>query len=212
MNLSDFDFELPESRIAQQPAEPRDAALLFVHRIAADRSEHRRVRDLVELLSPVDLLVLNDTRVLPARLLGKRVSGGQVELLLLEPGAAGWRALVRPGGRMRAGERVELENGALAARLVRRLDGPEWEVEVEGNATGASVEDLLERHGRMPLPPYIRRDREDAALAERDRERYQTVFARARGAVAAPTAGLHFTPELIARLEQAGVEQILAEH
>jgi S-adenosylmethionine:tRNA ribosyltransferase-isomerase len=206
MNLSDFDFELPESRIAQQPAEPRDSALLFVHQVAADRSEHRRVRDLVEILNPGDLLVLNDTRVLPARLLGKRASGGQVELLLLAPGAAGWRALVRPGGRMRAGERVELESGALAARLLRRLDGPEWEVELEGGAAGASVEDLLERHGRMPLPPYIRRERGDAELAAHDRERYQTVFARARGAVAAPTAGLHFTPELLAALEQRGIQ------
>jgi S-adenosylmethionine:tRNA ribosyltransferase-isomerase len=203
----EFDYELPEERIAQLPAEPRDSALLFVHRIGADRSEHRRVRELAELLAPGDLLVLNDTRVLPARLLGRRASGGGVELLLLEPHAALWRALVRPGGRVREGERVELEGGALAARLVRRVEGPEWEVEIELGAPGASVEDLLERHGRMPLPPYIRRDPADAGLAARDRERYQTVYARERGAAAAPTAGLHFTPELLAALAARGVER-----
>jgi S-adenosylmethionine:tRNA ribosyltransferase-isomerase len=211
VKLSDFDYALPEERIAQVPAEPRDAALLFVHRMAADQSEHRHVRDLVELLAPGDLLVLNDTRVLPARLLGKRASGGKVELLLLEPCASGgagvWRALVRPGGRMREGERVELENGALAARLLRRLDGPEWEVEIELGDSGSSVEDLLERHGRMPLPPYIRRDAADAGAGARDRERYQTVYARERGAVAAPTAGLHFTPGLLAALEQRGIQR-----
>jgi len=207
MKLTDFDYALPEERIAQTPAEPRDSALLFVHRIAADQSEHRRVRDLVDLLAPGDLLVLNDTRVLPARLLGKRASGGKVELLLLEPSAGGWRALVRPAGRMREGERVDLEGGALRARLVRRLEGPEWEVELECGASGASVEELLERFGRMPLPPYIRRDAADQELAAFDRERYQTVYARERGAVAAPTAGLHFTPELLAALERRGIQR-----
>jgi len=207
VRLSDFDYELPEERIAQLPAEPRDSALLFVHRIGADASEHRRVRELAELLAPGDLLVLNDTRVLPARLLGRRASGGAFELLLLQPRAALWHALVRPAGRVREGERVELEGGALAARLVRRVAGPEWEVELEPGAPGASVEDLLERHGRMPLPPYIRRDPADARLAARDRERYQTVYARERGAVAAPTAGLHFTPELLAALESRGIER-----
>jgi S-adenosylmethionine:tRNA ribosyltransferase-isomerase len=207
VKLSEFDYELPEERIAQSPAEPRDAARLFVHHIAADRSEHREVRDLAALLAPGDLLVLNDTRVLPARLLGRRASGGKLELLLLQPQAGLWRALVRPAGRMRAGERVELEQGALRARLVRRLEGPEWEVEIELAADGASVEELLERHGRMPLPPYIRRAAGDASLAARDRERYQTVYARERGAVAAPTAGLHFTPELLAALEARGIER-----
>ena len=207
MKLSEFDYELPEERIAQSPAEPRDAARLFVHHIAADRSEHREVRDLAALLAPGDLLVLNDTRVLPARLLGRRASGGKLELLLFQPQAGLWRALVRPAGRMRAGERVELEQGALRARLVRRLEGPEWEVEIELGADGASVEELLERHGRMPLPPYIRREAGDASLAARDRERYQTVYARERGAVAAPTAGLHFTPELLAALEARGIER-----
>jgi len=207
VKLSDFDYELPEERIAQSAAEPRDSARLFVHRIAADTSEHRRVRELPDLLAPGDLLVLNDTRVLPSRLLGRRASGGKVEVLLLEARAGVWRALVRPGGRMREGERIELEGGALAARLARRLEGPEWEVEIDLGASGASVEELLERHGRMPLPPYIRRGEADADTAAIDRERYQTVYARERGAVAAPTAGLHFTSELLAALEARGIQQ-----
>ena len=211
MKLSDFDYELPEERIAQAPMEPRDAARLFVHRIAADQSEHRHVRDLPELLAPGDLLVLNDTRVLPARLLGRRPSGGKVELLLLAPcadaGASRWTALVRPGGRVREGQRLELEQGALAARLVRRASDTEWEVEIEHVGGGASVEELLERHGRMPLPPYIRREPDAAQQAAVDRARYQTVYARERGAVAAPTAGLHFTPGLLAALEARGIQR-----
>ncbi|MBK7643189.1 MAG: tRNA preQ1(34) S-adenosylmethionine ribosyltransferase-isomerase QueA [Planctomycetes bacterium] len=210
MKLSDFEYELPEERIAQSAAEPRDSARLFVHRIATDASEHAHVRDLGHYLSAGDLLVLNDTRVLPSRLFGRRASGGKLELLLLEPSATGaaavWRALVRPGARMREGERVELEGGALAARLLRRLEGPEWEVEIELGPADACVEDLLERHGRMPLPPYIQREAGDVQLGAKDRERYQTVYARERGAAAAPTAGLHFTPELLAALEARGVE------
>ncbi len=215
MKTTDFDFELPTERIAQSPAEPREAARLFAHRIAADRSEHRHVRDLAEFLERGDLLVLNDTRVLPARLLGQRASGGKVELLLLAPrpesGRAVWRSLVRPSARLRAGERVELERGALSARLLRRLldaegaPGAEWEIEIESAEPG-EVEDLLERHGRMPLPPYIRRPADDPVRAAADRERYQTVFARERGAVAAPTAGLHLTTELLERLGDRGVQ------
>lgn len=217
MRLSDFDYELPEERIAQSPAEPRDAARLFVHHIAQDRSEHRRVRELAQVLAPGDLLVLNDTRVLPARLLGRRPNGGKVELLLLEPCASGagarWLALLRPGARAREGERLELEAGALVARLTRRMRGAdgkptaEWEVEFEPDAAGASVAERLERHGRMPLPPYIRRDVGDARQSALDRERYQTIYARERGAVAAPTAGLHFTPELFAALEARGIQR-----
>ena len=215
MKLTDFDYELPPERVAQAPAEPRDSACLLVHRIAADRTEHRRVHDLAEYLRPGDLLVLNDTRVLPARLLGRRSSGGQVELLLLAPSGSGgprtWRALVRPSARVREGEHVVLEGGSLAARLLRRgnaeeAHGAEWEVEIESDEE-ASVEELLERHGRMPVPPYIQRDREDPVQRAVDRERYQTVFAREPGAVAAPTAGLHLTAALLAALEERGVQR-----
>jgi S-adenosylmethionine:tRNA ribosyltransferase-isomerase len=211
VKVADFDYELPPERIATEPLEPRDAARLFVHRRAADQSEHRSVKDLPDLLQPGDLLVVNDTRVRSARLLGRRASGGAVELLLLERDAAGrWRSLVKPAGRLRPGERIELEGGALHARLLERARGadgalaPEWWLELEGPG---DPEQLVERHGRMPLPPYILRARGAAPERDADREAYQTVFARASGAVAAPTAGLHFTPELLAALAARGVER-----
>lgn len=211
MKVSDFDYELPPERIATHPASPRDAARLFVHRRAADASEHLCVRDLPRLLEPGDLLVVNDTRVRSARLLGRRASGGAVELLLVDRTAQGlWRSLVKPAGRLKPGERIELEQGALRARLVERAraaDGslaPEWWLELEGDG---DVEELLDRHGRMPLPPYILRARGAAPDVPADREAYQTVYAREPGAVAAPTAGLHFTPELLAALEARGVER-----
>jgi S-adenosylmethionine:tRNA ribosyltransferase-isomerase len=211
VKVADFDYELPPERIATEPLEPRHAARLFVHRRAADHSEHRSVRELPQLLQPGDLLVVNDTRVRSARLLGRRASGGAVELLLLERDAAGrWRSLVKPAGRLRPGERIELEGGALHARLLERARGadgglaPEWWLELEGPG---DPEQLVERHGRMPLPPYILRARGAAPERDADREAYQTVFARASGAVAAPTAGLHFTPELLAALAARGVER-----
>lgn len=211
MKLSDFDYELPTGRIATQPCQPRDQARLFVHHRGADQSEHLRVRDLPGLLAPGDLLVVNDTRVRSARLLGRRESGGAVELLLLDRDATGrWRSLVKPAGRLRVGERLELEGGALHARLLERAraaddsPAPEWWLALEGPGDS---EDLLERHGRVPLPPYIRRERGGEPESPQDRTWYQTVFAREPGAVAAPTAGLHFTPELLAALEARGVER-----
>jgi S-adenosylmethionine:tRNA ribosyltransferase-isomerase len=249
VKTSDFDYELPESAIAQEPAVPRDAARLLVYDIARDRTEHRTARDLPEILRAGDLLVVNDTRVRPARLFGRRASGGSVELLMLGPVAMGatstkgatepagptrtegapgapgaacttgasatpgrWRAFVKPAKRLRSGESVELEGGALVARAVERVaDGAEWIVEIQDpRAPSRSVEELLEERGHVPLPPYIHRgfrtDPDDASEA-RDRERYQTVFAAHPGAVAAPTAGLHFTHELLARLAERGIER-----
>jgi S-adenosylmethionine:tRNA ribosyltransferase-isomerase len=213
VNVSDFDYVLPPERIAQEPASPRDAARLLAHHLRADRSEHRHVRDLDALLAPGDLLVVNDTRVRCARLVGRRASGGAVELLLLErEGARRWRALARPAARLKPGERLELEGGALLATLVGRRrapDGdpePEWRLELDVPA-GEDVEVALERHGRMPLPPYIRRPRGEDPQRDADRESYQTLFAREPGAVAAPTAGLHFTPALLERLATRGVER-----
>ncbi len=213
MRVEEFDYALPEGRAAQQPASPRDAARLMVHRIGVDESEHHTVAELDQALAPGDLVIVNDTRVRCARLLGRRVSGGAVELLLLaREGERAWRALAKPGGRLRPGERIELEGGALYATLLarrRELDGgpaPEWILELEVSS-GAPIEQALERHGRMPLPPYIRRGRGEDPWRETDRASYQTVFARERGGVAAPTAGLHFTRELLERLEARGVER-----
>lgn len=209
MKVSDFDYELPAERIAQLPAEPRDAARLLVHRRGAEETRLDTVAGLGSYLRPGDLLVLNDTRVLPARLPARRASGGAVELFFVEPAGEGsWRAMVRPAKKLRPGEVVEAGGGALRARLVARCpakDGspsPLWEVELEEQGCArAPVEELLEAHGQVPLPPYIERE-----AAPADRERYQTVYATEPGAVAAPTAGLHLTPELLARLEAAGVE------
>jgi len=220
VKTSDFEYELPERAIAAHPTEPRDAARLLVHEIAADRTRHLHVRDLAEILSAGDLVVVNDTRVRPARLLGRRRSGGALELLLLAPlGNSRWRALVKPAKRLVAGEEFELENGALRARAIERpsgddgLPGAEWIVEVRAGAQrDADVSALLEAHGRMPLPPYLRKARGETPEDPADRERYQTVFARRRfdqhsGAIAAPTAGLHFTPTLLERLDASGIRR-----
>jgi S-adenosylmethionine:tRNA ribosyltransferase-isomerase len=218
VKLDEFDYPLPAERIAQRPAEPRDAARLCVCPRAGGELEHVLVRDLPRFLRAGDLLVTNDTRVLPARLCGVRPSGGQVELLLLgpalhtQPGA--WRALVKPAARIRVGDALLLEQGALCATALereRRSDGslaPEWIVRLESpSGQSGSVEDLLETHGRMPLPPYIHRPLGPDPEREADRERYQTIYARVRGAIAAPTAGLHFTPALLEAIEAAGVRR-----
>ncbi len=213
MKLSDFDYELPPGHIAQEPCAERDAARCLVHHLAEDRTEHRRVRELDEILRAGDLLVVNDTRVLPARLHGARASGGAVEFLLVAPlddeRPFVWTALVNPARRLRAGERVLLARGQASVRALerpRRADGTpamEWHVQLEDQA-GRALDPLsaLEELGTVPLPPYI--TRESSGL---DRERYQTVYASRAGAVAAPTAGLHFTRELLERLSARGVRR-----
>lgn len=213
MKLSDYDYTLPADRIAQAPAERRDAARLLVHDVDDDRTVHTTVAHIGEHLRAGDLLVLNDTRVLPARVAARRASGGAVQLLFLEPdpgGPAGaWSAMVQPARRLKVGESLRIEGGGdLEARLVRRLeDGRTWSVLLAPAGDQApgpgDVERLLEEVGRMPLPPYIERSG-DGADAQ-DRERYQTVYAARPGAVAAPTAGLHFTQELLEDLRAAGV-------
>jgi S-adenosylmethionine:tRNA ribosyltransferase-isomerase len=199
MRLSDFDYLLPESLVAQEPIEPRDASrlLLLPRREGAPR--HLCFPDLAGLLAPGDLLVLNDTRVLPARLVGRKASGGRCELLLLEPlGGPRWRAMGQASKPLRAGG--QLSFGGLAAE-VEAADG-EGFLTVRFDREGPLLEQALEREGQVPLPPYIRR-----APTAADRERYQTVLAREPGSAAAPTAGLHFTESLLARLADRGVER-----
>jgi len=185
-----FDYDLPAAAIAQVPVEPRDAARLLVSLDEAGAISHGRVADLAELLGPGDLLVLNDTRVLPARLRLRRATGGAVEVLLLEPdgGPRTWTALVRPGRRLPPGTRVE--GPGLTVVMGDRIDGGRRRVEVLGS---------VEQHGTVPLPRYIH-----APLA--DPERYQTVYARRPGSVAAPTAGLHLTSALLERCRAVGAE------
>jgi S-adenosylmethionine:tRNA ribosyltransferase-isomerase len=202
MDVALFDYDLPPELIAQEPAEPRDASRLLVLDRRQDRWDDRRFGDLTALLRRGDCLVANQSRVIPARLLGALEPGGRpIELLLLRPVApARWEALVSPGRRCRLGARVTLAAGAARATVVEeRAEG----VRVVAIEAPWPVRELLERHGLPPLPPYIARH--DAPKPE-DRERYQTVYAVEDGSVAAPTAGLHFTVELLQRLGAAGVE------
>lgn len=192
-----FDYALPPELIAQQPAEPRDAARLLVFSRADGSLTDRVFRDLPDLLRPGDLLVVNDTRVMPARLIARRASGGRVELLLLsrQPDG-GWRSLARPARRLRSGERLALvgHDDALSddsVRVVERAD--------ESVIVAFPDEAAIQRHGRVPLPPYIRESSSDP-------ERYQTVYSRESGSAAAPTAGLHFTQSVIDACLARGIE------
>jgi len=203
MKTSDLDYDLPEDLIAQQPPPRReDARLLAVDRAAGGLS-HLSVRDLPSLLRPGDLLVLNDTRVLPLRLHARRATGGKVQFLLLRaPEGGPAPALARHAGRLKPGEALALEGGEGQGLIVRevRADG---EVSVEP-AGGRPWGELIGRAGRAPLPPYIRRPFGEDPLLPSDRERYQTTFARVPGSVAAPTAGLHWTAALLEEAQRRG--------
>ena len=198
MRTEDFDYELPEELIAQTPVEPRDhSRLLVVHR--SDGSlEHRHFYDITEYLHPGDALVINETRVIPARLLGvKEDTGVPVEVLLLRrENATDWEALVRPGRRLKPGSFCSFGDGLLRCEMLENVaetGGRRVRFHYEG-----VFEELLDRLGEMPLPPYIHEKLQDP-------ERYQTVYAREEGSAAAPTAGLHFTPELLERIRSKGV-------
>ena len=206
MKTSDFDYELPQELIAQHPAEPRDASRMLVVRRGPGTIEHRGMRDLPAFLEPGDLLVVNDTRVIPARLRGRRPgTGGAVEVFLLEElGDGTWEALLRAHRRPKPGDRIELADGRAAAVFAEELGDGRARVRIE---SPVPVPQLLDEAGETPLPPYIRRAGAAPGTAARDRERYQTIYARRPGAVAAPTAGLHFTPDLFARLEARGVRR-----
>jgi len=203
MDLSLFEYELPPELIAQEPAEPRDASRLLALDRARRSWEDRRFSELGALLEPDDCLVVNQSKVIPARLLATREADGRpVELLMLRPlAAARWEALVRPGRRCQVGARVLVAEGAARVTVVAQRDGGVRVLDVDAPWP---VRELLERHGLPPLPPYIARHH---APKPDDRERYQTVYARHEGSVAAPTAGLHFTPELLGRLDTLGVER-----
>jgi S-adenosylmethionine:tRNA ribosyltransferase-isomerase len=230
LTTSAFDYHLPEHLIAHHPAAERDASRLLVVRRDSQSLEHRRFRDIVDLIPAGDILVLNETRVFPARLLGRRAGGGEAEIVLLTPGApagrgedgapaartaegvsrergayfglggawpSDWTALVRPGSKLKPGRRIPIGE-ALEVEIVSILDHGVRHVRLH---SALPVRAAIERYGHMPLPPYI--DRADEAS---DRERYQTVYGRQEGSVAAPTAGLHFTPALLAALREKGVE------
>lgn len=210
MRVDLFDFDLPQERIALRPAEPRDSARMLV--VRPNALEDRIVRDLPAYLRAGDALVVNDTRVIPARLNGVRVRGDAVArieaTLVKREGSNLWRALAKPAKRLAPGDRIRFGEAsesmacllaALDADVVERNEG---EVLLSFHLDGAALDEAIERLGHMPLPPYIAARRADDESDARD---YQTMFAREPGAVAAPTAGLHFTPELIAAIEAKGV-------
>ena len=212
MRVDLFDFDLPDERIALRPAEPRDAARLLVVR-PGERLEDRVVRDLPSLLRAGDALVFNDTRVIPAQLTGlRRRDGGlaQVDVTLhMRVAPDQWKAFARPAKRLAEGDRIQFGHGGNAC-LLGSLDatvaqkGEAGEVTLAFDLAGPALDEALRAVGHVPLPPYIASKREEDA---RDRADYQTIYAREEGAVAAPTAGLHFTPELFAALDAAGIER-----
>jgi S-adenosylmethionine:tRNA ribosyltransferase-isomerase len=194
-----LDYHLPAHLVAQEPVSPRDASRLLVLHRAGDTIEHRSFTELPAYLAAGDCLVLNNTQVIRARLRGRRPTGGKVELLLVRAVAEdAWEALCRPVSKLRVGTRVTLEGG-VEVEIAAAGEAPRRTVRF---INVDSVPDFLAAHGHVPLPPYITR-----ADRELDLERYQTVYARVPGAVAAPTAGLHFTSELLAALEAAGVRR-----
>ena len=196
MRVDLFDFDLPEELIAQRPASPRDSARLLD--VAADGLHDRTVRDLPGLLQSGDLLVFNDTKVIPARLIGTRTSGGKVEVLLIRDlGDRRWLCFARPTKRMKPGDALAF--AGLGATLAEKHE--DGSVVLAFDKGGPAFLAALETAGAVPLPPYIRGGTADA----QDRADYQTLFARRDGSVAAPTAGLHFTPELMAKLAAAGI-------
>ena len=197
LKTSDFYYELPPELIAQTPLERRDTSRLMVLNPEKQSIEHRHFYDLAEYLRPGDCLVMNDSRVLPARLLGKREpTGGAVEVLLLtDRGDKLWECLVRPGRKLHEGAKLSFGDGELAAEVAEVLENGNRLIRF--HYTGIFLE-ILERLGKMPLPPYIKEELADG-------ERYQTVYSKVNGSAAAPTAGLHFTRELLSQIEQKGV-------
>ena len=199
MKTSDFMYDLPEELIAQTPIEPRDHSRLLVYNRATREIEHKHFYDVIDYLNPGDALVINETRVIPARLYGVRAGGGACELLLLKQlGPKRWESLVRPGAKLKVGKTVSIGEGRMTATIVGESEGGARIVDFECEGT---FEAALDELGEMPLPPYIHEK-----LA--DRSRYQTVYAKEDGSAAAPTAGLHFTPELLDRIRAKGIDVI----
>ena len=197
MKTSDFYFDLPQRLIAQTPLERRDASRLLTLDKVTGETRHMHFYDLPKLLRPGDCLVLNDSRVLPARLFGRRESGGACEvLLLIDRGEKVWECLVRPGRKLKPGTKLLFGDGQLAAQVVAEVEGGNRLIRFDYQ--GIFLE-TLERLGKMPLPPYIKEELKDS-------ERYQTVYSRVTGSAAAPTAGLHFTKELLEQVKAMGVK------
>ena len=202
--LSSYDYKLPQSLIAQHPAPKRDQSrMLFLER-KSGKISNCNFTEIVSLLPESSCLVINNTKVLPARILGKRQSGGKIEALLIEENNNGdWSAIVRKARRIKQGERLEFCDGKLLAKAKERLEEGEWLLEFEETEL---LKERLEDVGLPPLPPYIERRNASDLQNTKDRERYQTCFATEPGAIAAPTAGLHFTPEILTEIGNRGID------
>ena len=202
MNVSDFDYNLPEELIAQRPTDRRDACRLLVIHRSTGKLEHRHFSDILEYLKPGDCLVFNDSRVIPARLFGtRRGTGAKVEFLLSKKISENtWETLVKPGRRCKTGDIIDFDEGLFAEIKGYSDDG----TRIAEFSCSGSFEETLERIGSMPLPPYINRKSDDS-----DKENYQNVYARTNGSVACATAGLHWTPELIRAAQEKGVKTVM---
>ena len=197
MKLEEFDYNLPEELIAQVPIAKRDESRLMVLHRNGNTIEHKTFKDIIDYLKPGDCLVRNNTKVIPARLYGKKETGANVEFVLLNQIEGDiWESIVRPGNKLKPGTKVEFGDGLLKATILDIMDGGTRKVEFEYEGI---FNEILDKIGLMPLPPYIHE-----SLKEKDR--YQTVYAKYNGSAAAPTAGLHFTPELLKRIEEKGVK------
>ncbi len=198
MKVSDFNYDLPEELIAQHPYEKRDEARLMVLHRNTKQIEHKVFKDIIDYLEPGDCLVLNDTKVIPARLYGKKDTGAKVEFLLLKRiENDDWEAMVRPGNKLKAGAKVSFGDGILQAEVLETLEGGNRRVRFTYEGI---FNEILDKVGLMPLPPYIKEN------IKEENEKYQTVYAKYEGSAAAPTAGLHFTEELLEKIKEKGVE------
>lgn len=198
MKVSDFNYELPEKLIAQHPYDKRDEARLMVLNRKKLTIEHKIFRDIINYLEPGDCLVINNTKVIPARLLGKKDTGANIEFLLLKRIEGDiWESIVRPGNKLKPGTKVSFGNGILNAEILEVLDGGNRKIKFEYKGI---FNEILDKVGLMPLPPYITEATKD------DQKKYQTVYAKFDGSAAAPTAGLHFTKELLDQIEKKGVD------
>ena len=197
MNVSDFYYDLPEELIAQTPIEKRDESRLMVLNIANQTIEHKTFKDIIDYLEPGDCLVRNNTKVIPARLYGKKATGAKIEFLLLNRIEGDiWECIVRPGHKLKPGTEVEFGDGILKAKVLDVMEGGTRKVEFKYEGI---FNEILDKIGLMPLPPYIHE-------SLKDNDRYQTVYAKYEGSAAAPTAGLHFTPELFEKIKAKGID------
>lgn len=203
MRISDFDYDLPKELIAQFPSEKRDHSNLMVLNKKNKTVQHKKFFNIVEYLSENDVLVMNNTRVIPARLLGKKITGANIEIFLLEKKSENlWKCLIKPSKRVKSGTIVEFSE-EMKAEIIEKSSDDKWLINLKYNG---DFENILSKVGNIPLPPYISRILSDEKKQNLDYERYQTIYAQNPGSVAAPTAGLHFTESLLEQIRQKGVQ------